>query len=407
MTSETCSAESTYSSRSFRLLRWVLTAMHHNQRIWWIAPLLWFAATLPAAAQLPLRVAIEQNVNQVKIGSSTDAALVDATGQAIQSIPAMNAVMAEVKDGQIGVNQLRASQFCLQPGADGLVFINDTWYRGFTCVVQSSGGLTAVNYVDLEAYLYSVVGAEMPASWHLEALKAQAVAARTYVLYQRQNSANAIFDVGNTTRWQVYGGVDKEAASTRAAVEATRGQVLTHGNQLINAVFHACAGGHTENVEDVWSNPLPYLRGVPSPDADIQDCQWTRSFNAQEFAQQIGYSGTISEITPAIDGQGRVVSLQIQGSTGGMTISGKDARSALGIRSTLFTLEPVLSRVAAAGGSIPTVPNSFNLVGRGYGHGIGLSQWGARVFAERGYNYQQILSHYYHGVALSVIEVVD
>ncbi|PSB08448.1 sporulation protein, partial [filamentous cyanobacterium CCP2] len=258
-----------------------------------------------------------------------------------------------------------------------------------------------------EEYLYSVVGAEMPASWHLEALKAQAVAARTYVLYQRQNSANAIFDVGNTTRWQVYGGVNKEAASTRAAVDATRGQVLTYNSQLINAVFHACAGGHTENVEDVWSNPLPYLRGVPSPDADISDCQWTRSFNAQEFAQKIGYSGTISSITPVIDDRGRVASLQIEGSAGTMTISGKEARSALEIRSTLFTLEPVLSRVAAAGGNIPTVPNSFNLVGRGYGHGIGLSQWGARVFAERGYHYQQILTHYYQGVALSVIEVVD
>jgi stage II sporulation protein D len=407
MTSGTCSAGNADSSRSFRLMQWMLAAMHHNKRTWWMVPLLWLIATFPAYAQLPLRVAIEQDINQVKIGSSTDAALLDAAGQAVQSVPAMNAVMAEAKEGQIGINQLRSSQFCIQPTGNGLVFIGDSWYRGFTCVLQTSSGLTAVNYVELEEYLYSVVGAEMPSSWHLEALKAQAVAARTYVLYQRQNSANAIFDVGNTTRWQVYGGVEKEAASTRAAVDATRGQVLTYDSQPINAVFHACAGGHTENVEDVWSNPLPYLRGVPSPDADISDCQWTRSFNAQEFAQQLGYSGTIADVTPIIDDRGRVVSLQIQGSTGAMSVSGKDARSALGIRSTLFTLEPVLSRVAAAGGSIPTVPSSFNLVGRGYGHGIGLSQWGAKVFAERGYDYRQILAHYYQGVSLRVIEVVD
>jgi stage II sporulation protein D len=388
-------------------MQWLLFARRSNPKTWWLVPFLWLFATLPAYAQLPLRVAIEQDVSQVKIGSSTDAALMDGSGQAVQSVPAMNAVLAETKDGQIGINQLRARQFCIQPTNNGLVFINDSWYRGSTCVVQTSSGLTAVNYVELEEYLYSVVGAEMPASWHLEALKAQAVAARTYVLYQRQNSANAVFDVGNTTRWQVYGGVEKEAASTRAAVDATRGQVLTYNSQLINAVFHACAGGHTENVEDVWSNPLPYLRGVPSPDADISDCQWTRSFNAQEFAQQIRYSGTISEIVPVIDNRGRVASLEVHGTSGVMNISGKDARSALGIRSTLFTLEPVLSRVAAAGGSLPTVPSSFNLVGRGYGHGIGLSQWGAKVFAERGYNYLQILTHYYQGVALSVIEVVD
>lgn len=406
MTSRTCSAGNP-NSTTFRLMQWLLFAHRSHPKTWWLVPFLWLFATLPAYAQLPLRVAIEQDVSQVKIGSSTDAALIDGSGQAVQSVPAMNAVLAETKDGQIGVNQLRSRQFCIQPTNNGLVFINDSWYRGSTCVVQTSSGLTAVNYVELEEYLYSVVGAEMPTSWHLEALKAQAVAARTYVLYQRQNSANAVFDVGNTTRWQVYGGVEKEAASTRAAVDATRGQVLTHNSQLINAVFHACAGGHTENVEDVWSNPLPYLRGVPSPDADISDCQWTRSFNAQEFAQQVRYSGTISEVVPLIDNRGRVASLEIHGTSGVMTISGKDARNALGIRSTLFTLQPVLSRVAAAGGSLPTVPSSFNLVGRGYGHGIGLSQWGAKVFAERGYNYLQILTHYYQGVALSVIEVVD
>jgi stage II sporulation protein D len=318
----------------------------------------------------------------------------------------MNAVMAESKDGQVAINQYQSSQFCVQPGDGGFVFIGEKWYRGSTCVIRTSSGLTAVNYVDLEQYLYSVVGAEMPTSWHLEALKAQAVAARSYVLYQRQNSANDIFDVGDTTSWQVYGGVEEEAATTRAAVDATQGQVLTYNGEIINAVFHACAGGYTENVEDVWSNPLPYLRAVQSPDANISDCQWTRTFPAQEFAQAVGYSGSVSEVLSTLDDRGRVSSLRIEGSAGSMTMSGKEARQALGIRSTLFTLSPVRSQVAAVG-NLPAAPTSFNLIGRGYGHGIGLSQWGAKVFAEQGYSYSQILTHYYTGVTLARIEVVE
>ena len=131
----------------------------------------------------------------------------------------------------------------------------------------------------------------------MEALKSQAVAARSYALFHRQNDANTVFDLGDTTAWQVYGGLEKEAPSTRAAVDATQGQVLTYQGQIINSVFHSCAGGYTENVEDVWSSPLPYLRGVFSPDRDLPACRWNAvSFTASEMSQRLGkgYGGTIS-----------------------------------------------------------------------------------------------------------------
>lgn len=405
MTSETCSAGSN-ASCLFRLVQWLQIAKRHSKRSWWLTSLLWLIAIAPAHAQLSLRVAIEQDVSQVKIGSSTDAALTDATGQSVQTLPSMNAVLAEAKDGQIGINQLRSSQFCIQPTNGGYVFIEDSWYRGSTCVVQTGSGITAVNYVELEEYLYSVVGAEMPSSWGIEALKAQAVAARSYVLYQRQNSANAIFDVGNTTAWQVYGGLEKEAASTRAAVDATRGQVLTYNGQIINAVFHACAGGYTENVEDVWSSPLPYLRAKQSPDANVPECQWTQNFTSQEFASDMGYQGSVYNISTTLDNRGRVATLTIEGSAGTVTMSGEDVRKKLGIRSTLFTLEPQRSQVATTG-NLPASPTSFHLIGRGNGHGIGMSQWGAKVFADQGNNYAQILTYYYTGVQLAVIDVVE
>jgi stage II sporulation protein D len=380
------------------------TLCRHAQKSWWMVLGLWLLATVPAQAQLLLRVAIEQDVNQVKIGSSSDATLLNASGQATESIPAMNAVVAEAKQGQIAINNLRSPQFCLQPSEGGFVFIGEKWYRGSTCLILTGNNLTAVNYVDLEQYLYSVVGAEMPTNWSLEALKAQAVAARSYVLYQRQNSANAIFDVGDTTSWQVYGGVEEETASTRAAVDSTRDQVLIHNGSIINAVFHACAGGYTENVEDVWSSPLPYLRAVPSPDANVTECQWTQTFTGQELSQKLDYKGTISNVIPSFDDRGRIASLRVEGSTGAVTMRGTEVRRALGVRSTLFTLQSVRSRVAAAG-DLPAAPSSFQLIGRGNGHGIGMSQWGAKAFADQGYNYAQILAHYYTGTTLATIEV--
>ncbi|HEY9659738.1 MAG TPA: hypothetical protein V6C65_14880, partial [Allocoleopsis sp.] len=135
MTSETCSAGSD-ASCLFRLMQWLQIAKRHSKRSWWLTSLLWLVAIAPAHAQLSLRVAIEQDASQVKIGSSTDAALIDATGQSVQTLPSMNAVLAETKDGQIGINQLRSSQFCIQPTNGGYVFIEDSWYRGSTCVVQ-------------------------------------------------------------------------------------------------------------------------------------------------------------------------------------------------------------------------------------------------------------------------------
>lgn len=400
MTLGICSAGNADRFRTFQLRQWVQSAKQSG----WMVLLLWLMSALPAQAQVLLRVAIEQDAAQVKVGSSTDATLLNASGQAMQTIPGMNAVMATQQAGQIGINNLQSVQFCIQPQNDGFVFVGEKWYRGSTCVLHTGDGLTAVNYVDLEYYLYSVVGSEMPDGWSLEALKAQAVAARSYVLYQRQNSANAIFDVGDTTSWQVYGGVEEETASTRAAVDATRDQVLIYGQQgIIDAVFHACAGGYTENVEDVWSNPLPYLRSVRSPDEAVTECQWTQVFTAQELSQKLGYTGTISRIVPTYDDRARIASLNIEGSTGAVTMSGRDVRRALGVRSTLFTLEPARSRVATTG-SLPA-PSSFQLIGRGNGHGIGMSQWGAKVLADRGNNYAQILSHYYTGATLAMIEV--
>jgi stage II sporulation protein D len=383
--------------------------LRQGQKSWWMTLLFGLVAIIsavPARAELELRVAVEQDMGQIKVGSSTAAVLRDAAGQALAEIPAMNAVVAEAKAGKVVVNQLQTSQLWVEPSKqDGYVFIGSRWYRGRTLVLPTSGGITAVNYVPLEQYLYSVVGAEMPASWSLEALKSQAVAARSYALYQRQHSANAVFDVGNTTAWQVYSGLEKEAPSTRAAVDTTQGQVLTYQGQIINAVFHSCAGGYTENVEDVWTSPLPYLRSVPSPDSDFPQCQWQPiSLSSSELSSQLGYGGTIAAVAVQRHTSGRVLSLTVTGTTGSRTIKGEDVRDRLSLKSTLFSIDAEPSRVASAG-RLPVNPSRFRITGVGYGHGIGLSQYGAYKLAQQNWNYQQILLHYYTNVALAKIQV--
>lgn len=377
-----------------------------SQRLWWIA-LVWLVAALPAQAELELRVAIEQDVGQVKVGGSTEAILRDGSGQVLAQVPAMNAVVAESKGGKVVVNQLETRQLWVEPATEsGYVFIGEHWYRGRTLVVPTSGGITAVNYVPLESYLYSVVGAEMPTSWSMEALKSQAVAARTYALFHRQTGSDTVFDLGDTTTWQVYGGLEKEAPSTRAAVDATQGQVLTYQGQIINSVFHSCAGGYTENVEDVWSSPLPYLRGVFSPDRNLPACRWNAvSFSASELSQRLGYNGTISSVSVERHPHGRVISLEIDGSDGRMSIKGEDVRDDLGLKSTLFDISTERSQVASAGRNLPSSPTRFQISGSGNGHGIGLSQYGAYELAKQNWSYQQILLHYYTGAALAKIQV--
>ncbi len=360
-----------------------------------------------AQAALELRVAIEQEVSQVQLGTSTKAVVRDASGQAIAEIPAMSSVMAEADAGEVEIHEWESGLFWIEPTDGGYVSIGDQWYRGRTQVVAVPGGLTAVNYVDLEQYLYSVVGSEMPASWHLEALKAQAVAARTYALYKRQHNGNAVFDVGDTTTWQVYEGLQKETNTTQMAVNGTAGQVLTYNGQIIESVFHSSSGGHTENVEDIWSSPRPYLRAVQDFDevAGNRGFRWSQEFSAESFQQRITGVGRVLRITAVeTTPRGRVESVRVEGDRGSRVLSGSDVRRALGLKSTLFSITPEMGRLASTGSS-GSVPVRFVVNGRGFGHGVGMSQWGAYGMAGQGYNYQQIVGHYFQSSALAQIQV--
>lgn len=358
-----------------------------SKRNWWLAVFFWLVMILPAQA-LELRVAIKKNVAQLKVGSSTSAVVRNGAGEKIGELTPMAALEAEPQGNGINLEQLGSVEIIVEPTNNGYIWIGDRWYRGSTRLVRQGNGITAINYVDLEQYLYSVVGAEAVASWPIEALKAQAVAARSYALYKRSSASNSLYDLDTTISTQVYKGLDSEYLTTHEAVNKTQGQIMTYGGKVILAAFHASSGGHTENVEDIWTSPLPYLRGVVDYDQQSPVFQWTKVFSPDEISTRLGTVGRIKSMIPEqTTPHGRVVTMKVIGDRGITTVTGAELRKVLDLRSTLF-------RVTSDG-------NNIQVYGRGFGHGLGLSQWGAYSLAKQGIQYQQILGHYYQKATLS------
>ena len=363
-----------------------------GKRHGWLSILLWLLMLAPAQAALMLRIAVKDGASQLKVGSSTQALVRDGTGRKLGTLNAMGSFVAKPQGGGIALNQLQSSQFWIDPSNNGYVYIGNRWYRGRVRLVRKGQGLLAINHVDLEEYLYSVLGSEVYTNWPMEALKAQAVSARSYALHKRQKTSNGLYDLGDTTTWQVYKGVEAEASTTQKAVQETAGQVLTHKGRIILAVFHASSGGHTENVEDVWSNPLPYLRGVPDFDQGTRHYRWEKIFSRSQLSKRISGVGNVVSFAPErLTPRGRIVTIKVLGDRGSRSLSGNDMRKALSLKSTRFVVSPEGA--------------NFRIEGGGFGHGVGMSQWGAYGMARRGYNYQQIVGHFYRGATLARIKV--
>ena len=301
-------------------------------------------------------------------------------------------------------------------------------YRGRLQLRRQGGQLQVVNHVPVETYLPSVVGSEMPASWPDAALKAQAVAARTYALKARKPAS--AFDLKATVASQVYKGVEAETASTWGAVQQTRGLVLTFNNALIDAVFHSSSGGATESSGDLWTRQMPYLISVPDFDHASPVHQWSKPLDGPLLRRAFPELNQVLAIEVlSRTATGRVREARVVGAGGQQVLlSGAQLRSRLGLRSTWvrFELAPtktssvepfgLTASHAPLGWPAPPPPlPAFSLpqarplpgaavqlvaVGRGYGHGIGMSQWGAMALAQRGESFDAILRHYYRGVQL-------
>ncbi len=484
------------------------------------------ASAVPAEAPPLVRVLIRQQASLALAAAAAPLQLADAEGSPVGLIAAeqpfalrqQQGALVVVMAGAAGVGEtllpLQGDLWIVPlpaPGRSALVMVEGQLYRGRLQVrAGGDGRLLVINQLPLERYLPSVVGSEMPAAWPQAALRAQAVAARTYAISQLK--PKALFDLKATVDSQVYRGVASETDSTRSAVASTRSQVLMQGNVLINAVFHSSSGGNTENSGEVWSRQLPYLVSVPDFDQRSPMRQWQQRIEPDQLRRVFRETAGVSRIDVlAVSRTGRIRRARVIGPAGSLELSGAELRQRLGLRSTLvkaFRLEPVAgttstsitptagagaiaeallalqsaagvgrapgakpvavatkagpmaapaalpltapaalpltellqdsasgatigllpsppaaSMAAAAGGAPvaggsaaarPVAPDRFTSLaadspqpalelvvdGRGFGHGVGMSQWGAYAMALQGRSYEQILRHYYRGVDL-------
>jgi len=280
---------------------------------------------------------------------------------------------------------------------DTLIKVDKNNYRGNIEIRRTDkDGLLVINELDVEDYLKGVLNEEISAKWHPESLKAQAVVARTYALYQKEKRKVNLYHLEATTADQVYGGARREDERTNKAVEDTSGIVLTYDGRLAKAFYHSASGGITEDVVNVWGGEgESYLKPIRCDfDKDAPNYQWEVDMDKADIETALSRNGIkIADISDieivSFTSSKRVSELYITHRNGVEKISGVDFRRIIGYD----TIKSVLFRIKENGGS-------FLFYGRGSGHGVGLCQWGAKGMAEKGYAFIDILKYYYPGIEI-------
>jgi len=274
------------------------------------------------------------------------------------------------------------------PGHEG-IRVGERDVRGDVVIKAQANGLLLINVLPLEDYLAGVLGSEMPKSFPDEALKAQAVAARTYALRKKLETYGADFHLGSSVLSQVYGGLGREDPRTRAAVESSRGEVLTFELEPIEAYFHASCGGHTESGLSALGRDLPYLRPVECPCGKLPGTRWELTLKAKELKATLG-KDVSSLAVVARSETGRVRRVRVGPDRLLDAVAFRERLGYTRLKSLAFDVEK---------GQGPDI----RISGRGFGHGAGLCQWGAKLYADLGWDYRRILGHYYPGAELQTL----
>ncbi len=278
------------------------------------------------------------------------------------------------------------------------IWVGGKRYSGLINIKNLKNEIFVVNIIGIEKYLASVVGSEMPHRWPLEALKAQAIASRTYAL---KKTGNDLYDIDSTQRDQVYNGLESKTNKTNKAVKQTRSLVITHKNKLINALFHSSSAGMTENSEDVWRNKYPYLISVKDFDQKNPKLYWKKIFSNKDLQRIFPEIGGVNDIEILdITKTGRVKKVKVIGNYGSLNFSGANLRKKMGLKSTLFRFKFIDSSTHKEKNKVRNLKNSLMISGMGSGHGVGMSQWGAKHLAMHGYKAKDILKHYYKGIQI-------
>jgi stage II sporulation protein D len=303
------------------------------------------------------------------------------------------------KEGiRIGKKEYKIFAVKLKPTKDTALSINNRLYRGEIDIIRTKEmELLLINHIELEKYLYGVLYHEVSHRWPLEVLKSQAIASRTYALYQKSVSQNKDYDLTADFYSQVYGGKTSEKYRTTKAVNLTKGTILTYKGNIFPTYFHATCAGATEDASELWDINLPVLKG-----AKCDFCyrsphyRWENFITQRELKKKLsaaGYNdiGKILAIIPAEkNASGRIKILSIISDRGKLKILAKDFRHIFNpqiIRSTNFEVE--------------VEPDGALFRGYGWGHGVGLCQWGAYFMALKGTRAEEILKFYYPGTEIS------
>ncbi len=337
-----------------------------------------------------VRVLIKKETDSFKVSSPSDIKVVDKNS---------GKIVYEIQKGSLTFHPDKIKKvFVIETGVNP-VFINDSGYRGKIEIHNVLGKVYIINIVNIEEYLASVVPSEMPASWNMEALKSQAIAARTYTYYHltKNNDTKSIYDLDATTNFQVYKGIAAEKDSSTKAVRDTAGIIMTYNHVPILAYFHSTSGGKTSDDKYVWNGEdLPYLTSVICTySKESPHFEWTTEISIIEIEKALTKKyqriGKIRKISFK-KYNGRVVQVQIVHSNGKLDLTGNQFRLMMNpskLKSTFFTAKQN--------------KGSFHIYGKGWGHGVGMCQWGAKGRGEKGFNYKQILSYYYKDIKLTKI----
>ncbi|HET8725806.1 MAG TPA: SpoIID/LytB domain-containing protein [Anaeromyxobacteraceae bacterium] len=278
--------------------------------------------------------------------------------------------------------------------ADGSIRTLGRSLSGEVEVRRGPGGLSVIDVLPLEEYVAAVVGAEMPPRFPPEALKAQAVAARTFALVRKLDAREQglDFDMGATVLDQVYPGAGGADPRARAAAEATAGEVLVKDRRPVETYFHSTCGGRTEKGADALGRDQPYLVSVPCDRCQASPSwRWTVRIPASELGRAAGVGEPATRVSVVrTTSTGRAARVSIEGPGGKVVLDGADLRRRLGYE-----------RLPSLAFTVRLAKGTATFEGRGSGHGAGMCQWGAAGRARAGDGYAAILSRYYPGTQLA------
>jgi len=275
---------------------------------------------------------------------------------------------------------------------NGKLVVGATGYAGRLEVWRGEGGLYVINDIPVEEYVEGVVKAETGSDWALEALKAQAVAVRTYVAHQKLQSGNRKYHITSSVLHQLYKGLNSDTLVSRA-VRETAGQVLTYEGKPILAYYHSTSGRATELPEEVFGASLPYITSVSTPCSLSPLCFWAMRIPLGEMERASGTEKIADVRVKSRTATGRVKEVEIIANPETAVIGAQELRKRLGWR-----------RLPSTDFSVKVEGGNAVFEGRGYGHGVGLSQWSAQEMALEGKTYTEILSYFYPGAELSTNE---